>query len=731
MKIPTQLKDSNFRFLKLRKKAKEPSSTQIEWQKINYCFDNPELLKHLELGGNYGIIGGFGNLVIVDSDSPEITEICETKLPTTFTIKTGSPEPYKKHYYFTTEVPLKPIRLSKEKVGDLGDIRSIGQYVVGPNSEHPSGGKYEVIKDITITRVATNQIREVFKEFTDPTAVSEFKEYPIITTKRSSDFIRNCRVPDYCINHKLNPNTSKNWQLFPYLVDILYNREVTQDVYVALCKRQEHNVGAIKGWVKKAHEGKLMKCDCKKMQDYLDRFHPNLKEKICGGCPLYKPKKPQEFLFEIFNKMTNFLDIAEEFIKKYPIYYDDSKIWWIWNFQKYKWEMVDEIDILNAVDNKTQNPNVDPKIKNEILEALKRKGRLNKPKKAKPSWVQFKNKIHDIETNEIFDATPKYFITNPIDWELGESEDAPALDILFTSWVGEEHKQELYEILAFCLVPDYFIHRLFCLIGSGSNGKTTFLNILGKFVGEENVVSTSLYMLLKARFEGSKLLKKLVCLMGETSFELITNTDYLKKLTGQDLIRAEFKGKNCFDFRNYAKLIMATNSLPPTSDKTIGFYRRWKIIDFINIFPEETDVLFNVSDEEYKNLSLKCLNIAKNLWKHRKFTNEGDFERRKEIYENKSNPLTKFIRDKYIKNTNKEVFFQDFFESFNNYLEERGHRILSAVAISRQLKAEGYDIKTLTKKSKNGRFVIGIGEKVNEMNGMNQYPTHFLHVRNE
>jgi len=139
-------------------------------------------------------------------------------------------------------------------------------------------------------------------------------------------------------------------------------------------------------------------------------------------------------------------------------------------------------------------------------------------------------------------------------------------------------------------------------------------------------------MLLKARFEGSKLLKKLVCLMGETSFELITNTDYLKKLTGQDLIRAEFKGKNCFDFRNYAKLIMATNSLPPTSDKTIGFYRRWKIIDFINIFPEETDVLFNVSDEEYKNLSLKCLNIAKNLWKHRKFTNEGDFERRKEIY---------------------------------------------------------------------------------------------------
>ena len=199
--------------------------------------------------------------------------------------------------------------------------------------------------------------------------------------------------------------------------------------------------------------------------------------------------------------------------------------------------------------------------------------------------------------------------------------------------------------------------------------------------------------------------------MGETNFDLISNTDYLKKLTGQDLVRAEFKGKDCFDFRNYAKLIMATNSLPPTADKTEGFYRRWKIIEFPNKFTEEVEVLCNVTEEEYNNLGLKCLNIAKRLWKERRFTNDGDFDERKKRYEEKSNPLMKFIEENCEKDINSEVFFQEFFESLNNYLEERGHRILSAIAVSRQLKNEGFDIKTLSKNNKNGRFVIGLSNK--------------------
>lgn len=404
---------------------------------------------------------------------------------------------------------------------------------------------------------------------------------------------------------------------------------------------------------------------------------------------------------------------AELFLKENPFFYDKSKLWWMWNKEKFCYEIVDEVDILNIIKKQLEVDIIKSKERTEILNALKQVGRTKIPEETKSSWVQFKDKIYDIETNEKFESNPKYFMTNPIDWKLGKSEETLALDILFDSWVGKKHKQELYEILSFCLVPSYFIHRMFCLIGSGANGKGTYLKVLENFLGKENIVSSSLYMLLKGRFEGSKLLKKLVCLMGEINFDLITNTDFLKKLTGEDLIRAEFKGKDCFDFNNYAKLIMATNSLPPTADKTIGFYRRWKIIPFDNKFDEEKDVLFNVLDEEYENLALKCLNIAKKLWKKRIFINDGDFEERKRRYEEKSNPLAKFIKEEYERNINGQILFSEFFESFDNYLEERGYRLLSIIAVSKQLKNEGFDIKQLTIEGKSNKYILGIINKEN------------------
>ena len=44
-----------------------------------------------------------------------------------------------------------------------------------------------------------------------------------------------------------------------------------------------------------------------------------------------KPLQEEKFLFQGFNKFSNYLEIAKEFIQIQPIYYDNSKIWWIWN----------------------------------------------------------------------------------------------------------------------------------------------------------------------------------------------------------------------------------------------------------------------------------------------------------------------------------------------------------------------------------------------------------------
>lgn len=185
---------------------------------------------------------------------------------------------------------MKPIRLSKEHIGDLGDIRAEGQYVVAPNSIHPSGNSYITIKELPIATISKKAITDAFQNLIDPTdnISGEKKEYLIDTTLRSSDYIKKCKVPDYLMNNKIKGDTSKNWKLFPYVVDILHNRQVNQEAYLNLVKMQGHKLSAIKGWVKLAYEGKLAKTSCKKMREYLERFHPELIEDICGGCDLYK-----------------------------------------------------------------------------------------------------------------------------------------------------------------------------------------------------------------------------------------------------------------------------------------------------------------------------------------------------------------------------------------------------------------------------------------------------------
>jgi putative DNA primase/helicase len=354
---------------------------------------------------------------------------------------------------------------------------------------------------------------------------------------------------------------------------------------------------------------------------------------------------------------------------------------------------VDETDILNAIEKQATINTINSKEKNELLEALKQVSRKKQPAPIKPTWIQFKNKIIDIETGNILRASPDFFVTNPIPWELHPENfiETPNMDRIFEEWVGKENVQKLYEILAYCLIPAYPINRLFCFIGGGLNGKSKFLDLLRKFVGNSNCCSTELDTLLNSRFEVTRLHKKLVCMMGETNFEEMSKTSLLKKLTGGDLIGFEYKNKDPFEEKNYAKILIATNNLPSTTDKTIGFYRRWMIVDFPNQFSEKKDILGEIPDEEYKCLALKCSFLLKDLLENRSFTNEGSVEERMEKYEEKSNFLDKFIKEFVDQKFGGHITKADFYKKFSDWSKSNRHRSISQIVLSKEMTKRGYE----------------------------------------
>lgn len=229
------------------------------------------------------------------------------------------------------------------------------------------------------------------------------------------------------------------------------------------------------------------------------------------------------------------------------------------------------------------------------------------------------------------------------------------------------------------------------------NGKGCFLRVNEKFVGRDNLCSTELDTLLNSRFEITRLHKKLVCVMGETNFKELSKTSVIKKLTGGDLIGFEYKNKTPFEDYNYAKIIIATNNLPETDDKTIGFYRRWLIIDFPNRFSEKKDILSEIPDKEYENLAAKCLTILIELLKNREFEDEGTIEERIKVYEDRSNPFDKFWKEFVVEDFEGYIFKFDFEKKFNNWCKINHFRQHSDLAIGKKMKE--LNIETSQKQS--------------------------------
>lgn len=616
--LPTQLQKPEFRFVLLRRKQKIPF--EASWQTTNnYDNKDQKFLKWRDEGNNYGIIGGYGKLLIIDFDSPDFERKFLPLLPPTFMTQTGNGG---KHLYYICDDP-QSFKILDEQKNTLADIQGRGKQVVGPGSIHPTGNPYIVLEDRPINNITIKQLKILFAEYLKPKDqyqlqsrdkdTETIKQRVSLTSVMSSYHYDLSRNPTMCqLGHD-----SKGGSCFSY----------TDSEGLWCCFHCDEG-GDIFSLVQE-HEG----CDFITSKKIL------AKKAGVKLTPTLQVNNPN------VATLTNYAENTEKFHSIQPFFYDENQIFWLWDANAYTWRIVDDIDMMNLLDSTLllQGQTISKGIKNNYIEAFKRIGRLKIPEKAPKSWVQFKDIIFDFDSGLRFKATPEYLCCNPIPWEVGSSDETPVMDKLFTEWVGETMKPTLYEIIAYCCLADYPIHLFFCLVGAGRNGKSKYQQLIKRFVGVSNICSTELDLLIENRFESAKLFKKLVCLLGETNFGVMKKTSLLKKLTGGDLIGYEFKQKKPFDDVNYAKILINSNSLPSTTDTSEGFYRRWFIIDFPNQFPEGKDILKTIPKQEYRNLACKIIKILPQLLGNGKFTHQGTIADRKRKYIMSSNPLPLFI----------------------------------------------------------------------------------------
>ncbi len=149
-------------FIRVAKRGKEPIDKG--WTTSAMEADNPMLKSWLQQGGNYGVVGGFG-LVIVDLDHEELKAIARERLPQTFTVESPGSKGW--HLYYRCDLE-RPIRLRDKDGENIGDIQGQGKMVVGPGSVHPNGGVYHIIDDRPLAQVTREQLIEAFKDYVVP-----------------------------------------------------------------------------------------------------------------------------------------------------------------------------------------------------------------------------------------------------------------------------------------------------------------------------------------------------------------------------------------------------------------------------------------------------------------------------------------------------------------------------------------------------------------------------------
>ena len=146
------------------------------------------------------------------------------------------------------------------------------------------------------------------------------------------------------------------------------------------------------------------------------------------------------------------------------------------------------------------------------------------------------------------------------------------------------------EMVGYMLIKNCRFRKGFLFYGSGSNGKSTILNLLKKFIGEENC-STIEIEKLSDRFKTAELENKLVNIGDDINRRDIVDTGTIKKLFTGESVTVERKGQDPFTLKNYAKMIFSCNDIPRIADKTYGMYSRLMLIPFT--------AKFTAADEDF------------------------------------------------------------------------------------------------------------------------------------
>ena len=325
--------------------------------------------------------------------------------------------------------------------------------------------------------------------------------------------------------------------------------------------------------------------------------------------------------------------------------------------------------------------------------------------------IAFKNGVLNIVTDEFTDFSPEYVITNKIPHNYNTNAKSELLDnVMHKLACGDPNVEKLlYQSVGYCFYRRNELRKSFFLLGEKRNGKSTFLDMVGTLLGEENTANLDLCE-IGSQFKTAELSGKLANIGDDINDEWISNTAIFKKVVSGDVITAERKGKDPFKLRSFAKFFFSANSLPRLGrgKDSSAVLDRLVIIPFDAKFTKndvdyDPFIKYKLRDEEVmESLILKAVEGLKTVLIDQEFVSCDKVADNLEEFEKSNNPILEFFEDlDYTDYVNEPI--KTVYKRYSTFCLSNNLQAMSAIEFQRQMKKQ-YDVTIKTVES-NGKKV--------------------------
>ena len=246
----------------------------------------------------------------------------------------------------------------------------------------------------------------------------------------------------------------------------------------------------------------------------------------------------------------------------------------------------------------------------------------------------------------------------------------------------------LLQFIGYCFYRAMPIHRALILLGEGSNGKSTFLEVLRRLLSEKNVCSVALQELQSSRFASAKFYNKYANLYGDLSADALTQSGLFKMLTGGDSISAERKFQEPFTFTNHAKMIFSANRLPMTYDDSDAFFRRIIMINFPTVFEDKDTKLIDklTTEAELEGLAWQALGNLHALLKKGDFHYAKTTDETRKLYTRRSDSVACFVADRIDQDPEGWITRDDLYKEYIGFCKENKLIVVNQIFFGRRLR---------------------------------------------